>query len=219
MSKRIRWSVVIPVAIILVVASSSVIAAATPFAYSVYCDPYGDLPFVAQEATDVANILYPTYIAAICCNFPKSAIIYGLNVVDLFHFAGYGGRNWYGQNWLVTGDDQKLYGKDIPDLTVQWTFDCMRFAFANACHSGIDSFWPWVKTLPDGFIGNGAEAYLGWDDTVFDWDAYVYAITFYDLAITNGWSVAQTRSVTEDLIGTPGANSVLYGDGSVTLIP
>jgi len=220
-----RWLVVIPVVIVLVVASPGVVAAATPWADSHSSNPdteeWPDLPFVEQEADEVADILDTDYVGFDLHDWSKSwQINSSLPFADLWHFAGHGWTTWYGKPYLVTGDVAYLYGDDIPDLTDPHEFDCMRFAFANACKSGHTSFWVWVTNLHDGFIDNGCEAYLGWDDNPLDdYGAYVYATTFYDLAITHRWTVSYTRTITEYLIGTPGANSLLYGDGSVTITP
>ncbi|MCK4649454.1 hypothetical protein KAT51_08015, partial [bacterium] len=121
--------------------------------------------------------------------------------------------------YLVCGDLELLWGNNIPDLTDQHAFDCMRFAFANACFSGWTCFWPWVANLHDGFIDNGCEAYFGWDDTVNDEEAYEYAIYFYDFAISTGCTVSHARAVTENELGTPGANSIIFGDLGVKLTP
>ena len=221
MWKANRWLVVIVVVLMLVVGSSQV-SAGEPWALILACDPFDNLPMVEQEMWDVMEILEPVFMSIPGGSYNKYNLIWSLKVSEVWHFAGHGSRNWYGKNWLLAGDEAPVYGDDIPPLTVQrWPqseYDHMTFAFANACHSGIDSFWVWVKTLPDGFIGQGADCYLGWDDAVFDTAAYLYAVTFYDLAITNEWSISTTRTETEDLVGTPGANSLLYGDGSVTLI-
>lgn len=229
MSKVNRWLAVITMVIMLVVASSGVVSAYRPWAdchSSNPGDPYPDLEFVEQEADEVADILHGPYWGWDWHDYSKEMLIdYFLPFSDLFHFTGHGDMNWYGFNWLVTGDGEFLDAYDIPDLNGH-KFDCMRFTFANACLSGRDGTdpLPWRKNLHDGFIDNGCEAFLGWDWLISDEGAYEYAILFYTLAMDYGWTVSHTRAETEDRIGTPdlgppGVNSIIYGDGSVTITP
>ena len=216
-----RWLAVITMVIMLVVASSGVVSA-RPWADCHSADPYDDCDWFEQEADEVADILHNPYYGFDFHDWSKALQIdQSLPDADLWHFAGHGQMNWYGYNWLITGDDEKLGPNDIPDLTDQHTFDYMRFAFANACHSGRDGtgpFW-WVDNLHDGFIDNGCEAFFGWNGYVTFEGAYEYAILFYDLAISYGWTVSHARTVTEDLIGTPGSSSHIYGDLGVKLTP
>jgi len=220
MSKIMRWLVVIPVAIMLVVASSGAVAAYPPFAHLLYCDPYDYLPFVEEEANEVYWIVYPTYASRVCGNYPKLCVIYYLDRVDLWHFAGGCEVGFMSGMTLITGDGGRMWGDEIPDLHDQWTFDRMRFAFANADNSGYNTHY---YDLFDGFIDNGCEAYLGWDGIVDDYDAYVWATTFYLYAIDYGSSINLARLMTDiitDMPGTPpGTTSVLYGNGGISLLP
>jgi len=223
-----RWLAVITMVIMLVVASSGVVSAYKPWAdchSSNPGDPYPVLEFVEQEVDEVADILDGPYWGWDWHDYSKEMLIdYYLPCSDLFHFAGHGDMNWYGFNWLVCGDGEFLDAYDIPDLNGH-KFDSMRFTFANCCLSGRDGTdpFPWRKNLHDGFIDNGCETFLGWDWFIYDEGAYEYAILFYTLAMDYGWTVSHTRAVTEDMIGTPGlppgANSIIYGDGSVTITP
>jgi hypothetical protein len=213
-----RWLAVIAVAIMLVVVSSVAVAAVTPWAHCHFSDPYDNLPWVEQEAWEVKGILEPTYLAAALYNRNKSwHINFSLPTVDLWHFAGHGGTDfWDGDSYVVTGEGAHLYGVEIPDLHDQHEFDCMRFAFANACHSGCD----WGEyDLHDGFIDNGCEAYLGWTIAVNDYDAYVWATTFYDYAINWEQLIYLARIMTNIVTDTPSAYTALYGDQYINLLP
>jgi hypothetical protein len=214
-----RWLAVIAVAIMLAVASSGAVAAGTPWAHCHYSDPYDNLQWVEQEAWEVADILEPTYAAARLYNRSKSwQINVSLPMVDLWHFAGHGGTDWHGNSFLVAGDGAYLYGDEIPDLHDQHEFDCMRFAFGNACYSGCDDG---EYDIYDGFIDNGCEAYLGWTGSVGDYDAYVWATTFYHYAVECRMAIYLARIITDimtDMPDTPpNTTSVLYGDGYMQL--
>lgn len=220
MLKTKRWLVVISVVLMLVVASSGVIAAqAPPMAHCHSSNPHNDraIRWVDQEAMEIAEIVMSHYQGVWFEDMDILGQIYfSLPHSGMWHFAGHGGRGDMLNTFLVLGDDAFLYGDDIPDLTHPGEFGNMRFAFANACWSGCDDG---EYDLHDGFIDNGCVAYLGWDDEVNDEEAYVWATSFYDLALTYGCAVWQAALITQNWIVWPGAHFKIYGNSWATLIP
>lgn len=190
------------------------LAKATPWS-----DCHGITPF-KEEADLVVDWTDEYYTAWDLEDWSKNDILHNsLPYADIWYFSGHGGKNWYGNPFLVAGDEEHIFGDQIPDLHDQWDFDRMRFAYASACHSAHTSFWPWVENLHDGFIDNGAEAYMGWDETVLYSTSYSFTDSFYGYAITFGGTVNWAKEVAEEDVPDAEGNIHLFGDGSVSLIP
>jgi len=193
------------------------IAKSTPWS-----DCHGITPF-KEEAELVAEYTSKYYVAWYFEDWSKKDILsYSLPVADIWFFSGHGGKTWYDDPYLVAGDNGKIFGGDIPDLHNQHEFDRMRFAYASACHSAHTGFWswlPWITNLHDGFINNGARAYMGWEHDVGQGVSYSFTDRFYHYAIDHGFIVSGAKIYATYDVPAAEGNIKLFGDGGVTLIP
>lgn len=176
-------------------------------AYSVGIDPFQD------ESDLVETYVNDLYYTIGYGNPAKTTILnYTLPYADIWHFSGHGGQNELGKNYLVAGDSNNIWPGDIPDLNGS-SFPQMRFAFGSACYAG-DSDW-WQDDLPEAFLDEGAEAYIGWHGSVDGSDSYDFCDVFYFLTTDAEWSVRDAADWAEDLTDT---NIDCHGD-DVSLIP
>jgi len=193
------------------------LAMAAPIAQAIpWSDCHGIDPF-ADEAMLVADYTAAYYSASYFHNWCKANILdYSLPYADIWYFSGHGGQTLSGKNYLVAGDDGKIFPEDIPDLNNQHEFDTMRFAYASACYSG-DSDW-WQNDLPESFLDNGADAYMGWRSTVNGDTAYDFTDRFYYYAIDDGDRVKTAKENAENDVPAAAGNIKLFGS-DVSLIP
>ncbi|MEA2053952.1 MAG: hypothetical protein U9O96_02365 [Candidatus Thermoplasmatota archaeon] len=190
------------------------LAKATPWS-----ECHGITPF-KEEADLVVDYTDGYYTAWDLEDWSKYNILYNsLPYADIWYFSGHGGTNWYGNPFLVDGDEEHIFGDQIPDLHDQHEFNRMRFAYASACYSAHTCYWSWVENLHDGFIDNGAEAYMGWDEAVLASTAYSFTDRFYHWAIDNGLSVIGAMGWAIYDVHDAEGNIHLFGDGSIYLIP
>lgn len=174
-------------------------------------DPFEEEAELVTDYTDVdyAESYYP--------NWDKDDILDdSLPHVDIWYFSGHGSQTLAGKNYLIAGDDEKIYPADIPDLSDPHEFDTMRFAYASACYSG-DSDW-WQNDLPESFQENGDEAYMGWRYTVSTDTAYDFTDRFYHYAIEDCDSVETAKDNAEGDVPAADVNIRLFGS-DVSLIP
>jgi len=103
-----------------------------------------------------------------------------LGVSKLFHQASHGGNSTNGNgNYLCTHTSgERIYLNEIPDLDSVTGGGNQLLGFASCCYSGLDH--PRITMLHDEFIGEGSEAYMGYNDVVNGRDAYYFACAFYD---------------------------------------
>ena len=115
----------------------------------------------------------------------------------------------WGSNYLVTHFDERICGGDVPSLRDVHDRGCQLFAFGSSCYSGRSSAG-WYM-LCQGFLDNGAIAYMGYWSTVAGYDAYLFAYWFY-YYISRFYTVKESMELALLLIGRPN----YYWKGSPT---
>lgn len=146
-------------------------------------------------------------------------IDYTLPYGDIWFFCGHGDVTYWGLNYLIA-EPGEIYGAEIPGLHNQHEFDQMRFAFASACYSGYFSY-EW-QDLYEGFLNNGAEAYMGWTGSIDSGPASQYVGSFYAYCflVDPPQNVGQARfNAVEDIEGIDEGDIELRGNTNVSLIP
>lgn len=161
---------------------------------------------------------------------------YSLPNSDTWYFSGHGARTTWGPynwqiNYLEMGPSEgyneyycdecgvshaRFFGTDVPSLEDQTEFEQMRFAFVNACYSSWSHLYS--TTLHEGFINNGAEAYLGWPSWVDTDVASDFAIEFYLEAAYNELTIEDARNeALKDV--SPNQDPEIYGNENIDLVP
>ena len=215
---------VVPQRIIVAIALGILLAGLFQIMPLVKATPWSDClgitPF-KEEADLVVDYTDEYYTAWDLEDWSKYNILHNsLPYADIWYFSGHGGKDWwYGNPFLVAGDEEHIFGDQIPDLHDQWDFDRMRFAYASACHSAHTSFWWWVENLHDGFIDNGAEAYMGWKGNVLYSTTYAFTNRFYHYAIDYEWWVRMAKILAEGDVPDAEGKIHLFGEISTSLIP
>lgn len=154
-------------------------------------------------------------------DWQKSWIISGsLPVAKIFHMASHGGIDFdwgwlWGSNFLVTHLDERIYGGEVPSLRNVHDRGCQLFTFESSCYSGRSSAG-WYM-LYQGFLDNGAIAYMGYWSPVGDYDAYLFAYWFY-YYISRFYTVKESMDLALSQVPGVSGNIQLYGNGGIFLV-
>lgn len=167
---------------------------------------------------EYGGVTIEAYVYEDLTKYTVTVLLLGSSKV--FHQASHG--YYYlltGENYLLTHDNEEITKADIPDLS-----DVMGYGgnellgFGSACYSGTDH-WLYNR-LWKGFIWQGSLAYMGYQSSVGDFDAYNFAVHFYDRATQNPhhtiqdsieWALDQTNDAVS-------GNIILYGNGDIYLV-
>jgi hypothetical protein len=143
---------------------------------------------------------------------------FSLGHAKTFTMMSHGGHDGDDQdkNYLVTYYDEAIYPNEIPDLSEVHGGGPQLLGVGFACYSGTDHVSN--PRLWKGFINEGSEAYIGFNDEINTTEVYYFSYYFYQAAslhYTVEESIAIALYYTDyDLVD----RIELWGDGDIYLV-